>query len=50
MKFDWMSLVYIDKEFAGIMTFEITDCGDLQIVATVEAQVSEFGNLRILIN
>ena len=48
-KFDRMSLVYVDKEFAWIMTFEITNCGDHQFVVTVVAQVLDIGNLRILI-
>ena len=45
-----MSLVYIDKEFASIMTFEITNCRDHQFVVTVVAQVLDIGNIRILIN
>ena len=45
-----MSLVYIDKEFAWIMTFEITNCGDHQFVVTIVAQVLDIGNLGILID
>ena len=45
-----MSLFNIDKEFAWIMTFEITNYGDHQFVVTVVAQVLDIGNLRILID